>query len=475
MDDLTAQTLFQKGELEIIVIDSGSKENEEKIVRSFQCKHRNIHYLRTPKRESLYAAWNRGIEKANGIYLCNANTDDRHSVDCLEKLSSALDHDKNTSLAYGELLQVHYQNDRVVKKRCPSQEFFPGSLFLHYPYGAQPMWRASIHDKIGLFDPIWEVIGDYEFGLRMIKNGFKSKYIPEAKGTMLWHPNALSNHSKQVYQERKSLQRSIRKTEVILESYRHYFFQHDLEIPDDFQNQCMLDLGLRSLCFFPQFSGGKSTFDTEMMKLAYFSNFESPQLLNNQILWKIITGCTSELNLLDQKDYLESEIFYHNQETLAKGLEANEFLLFGPKIDFPTEMKLRKTSSVYLTKQDSKANSYSIFRFNFQKFKSEYLKGFDVYSLKDAKTIFIWGLNAKSKLLLACLKGKYQKKIQLLDSSRVSKSLGELKIQDPNSVFENKEIDQAVFILCMNSIHWPLIERKIKLECPKSKIVGIHR
>ena len=114
---------------------------------------------------------------------------------------------------------------------------------------------------------------------------------------MLWHPNALSNHSKQVYQERKSLQRSIRKTEVILESYRHYFFQHDLEIPDDFQNQCMLDLGLRSLCFFPQFSGGKSTFDTEMMKLAYFSNFESPQLLNNQILWKIITGCTSELNL----------------------------------------------------------------------------------------------------------------------------------------------------------------------------------
>ena len=83
------------------------------------------------------------------------------------------------------------------------------------------------------------------------------------------------------------------KTEVILESYRHYFFQHDLEIPDDFQNQCMLDLGLRSLCFFPQFSGGKSTFDTEMMKLAYFSNFESPQLLNNQILWKIITGCTS--------------------------------------------------------------------------------------------------------------------------------------------------------------------------------------
>ena len=65
MDDLTAQTLFQKGELEIIVIDSGSKENEEKIVRSFQCKHRNIHYLRTPKRESLCSLepWNRKSQR----------------------------------------------------------------------------------------------------------------------------------------------------------------------------------------------------------------------------------------------------------------------------------------------------------------------------------------------------------------------------------------------------------------------------
>ena len=35
MDDLTAQTLFQKGELEIIVIDSGSKENEEKLYDLF--------------------------------------------------------------------------------------------------------------------------------------------------------------------------------------------------------------------------------------------------------------------------------------------------------------------------------------------------------------------------------------------------------------------------------------------------------
>ena len=125
-------------------------------------------------------------------------------------------------------------------------------------------------------------------------------------------------------------------------------------------NACLILVYARFV-FFLNFSGGKSTFDTEMMKLAYFSNLENPQLLNNQILWKIITGCTSELNLLDQKDYLESEIFYHNQENLAKGLEANEFLLFGPKIDFPTEMKLRKTSSVYLTKQDSEANSYSIF------------------------------------------------------------------------------------------------------------------
>jgi len=91
LEDLINQTLYKKGELEIIVIDSGSLQHEKEVVTVFQKKGYRIRYFRTEKRESLYAAWNHGIGLSEGKYLTNANTDDRHDPDCLEKLSDILD------------------------------------------------------------------------------------------------------------------------------------------------------------------------------------------------------------------------------------------------------------------------------------------------------------------------------------------------------------------------------------------------
>ena len=82
--------------------------------------------MRTENRESLYAAWNLGIQDADGIYLCNANTDDRHDEDCLERLSNALDENGKISLAYGNMEKVSAleSSGKAEKKApCPSQDF----------------------------------------------------------------------------------------------------------------------------------------------------------------------------------------------------------------------------------------------------------------------------------------------------------------------------------------------------------------
>ena len=79
LENLLNQSLYRKGELEIIVIDSGSLQNEKGVVKEFQKKGYRIKYFRTDKRESLYAAWNHGIGLSEGKYLTNANTDDRHA------------------------------------------------------------------------------------------------------------------------------------------------------------------------------------------------------------------------------------------------------------------------------------------------------------------------------------------------------------------------------------------------------------
>ncbi|RZB34874.1 MAG: hypothetical protein SRB1_00642 [Desulfobacteraceae bacterium Eth-SRB1] len=72
--------------LEIIVVNSGSEQNEEAIVKEFQKKYSNIKYIKTDQRETVYAAWNRGVKAASGKYITNANTDDRRRADACEQM-----------------------------------------------------------------------------------------------------------------------------------------------------------------------------------------------------------------------------------------------------------------------------------------------------------------------------------------------------------------------------------------------------
>jgi glycosyltransferase involved in cell wall biosynthesis len=111
LEDLITQTLYQKGKLEIIVVDSGSQQNEKAIVREFQQRYLHIVYIRTKERETVYSAWNRGIRAASGEYITNANTDDRHRKDALELMALALDRNPHMGIVYADVLVTETENE----------------------------------------------------------------------------------------------------------------------------------------------------------------------------------------------------------------------------------------------------------------------------------------------------------------------------------------------------------------------------
>ena len=125
--DLFDQTLHLNDSLEIIVIDSGSTENEYEIVQSFLNKFNNLKYLKTNHRESLYSAWNRGIQLSSGKYITNSNTDDRHNNNCLELLVNHLENNQEIDIVYGSLYkslvsnETYRENDLSIP--CESQSF----------------------------------------------------------------------------------------------------------------------------------------------------------------------------------------------------------------------------------------------------------------------------------------------------------------------------------------------------------------
>jgi asparagine synthase (glutamine-hydrolysing) len=193
LEDLLAQTIADR--LEIIVVDSGSPENERAVVAEFQRAHDNIRYIRT-ERETIYRAWNRGIQAATGKYVTNANTDDRHLPEAFQILAAALEGNPDHALAYSDQYATRLTEDgaRVVERRTPAGAFSHESFLAGDCLGSQPMWRRDLHQEVGLFDEQFFVSGDYEFWLR-VSQRHPLFYVDQFLGDQLVTAGAVSRSS----------------------------------------------------------------------------------------------------------------------------------------------------------------------------------------------------------------------------------------------------------------------------------------
>jgi glycosyltransferase involved in cell wall biosynthesis len=197
LQDLVDQTLYKKGELEIVIIDSCSPENERAIVEEFQTIYPNIIYERTSKREPLYTAWNRAIKLARGKYVTNANTDDRHYFDALEEMAKYLDRNQEIGLVYTDQLITTTPNDTFAITTAKNKWNWPPYTYeqmkLGCCVGSQPMWRKYLHDKYGYFREEFKCSGDYEFWMRVGSQGEKMALIPAILGLYYFNPRGLEH------------------------------------------------------------------------------------------------------------------------------------------------------------------------------------------------------------------------------------------------------------------------------------------
>ena len=198
LEDLCAQTIAPQ--MEIIVVDTGSPTGEAAIVREFMARHPNIAYLRTERRETTTAACNRCIGAARGKYLTLACADDRHRPDALARLVDVLERTPDAALAYADVAITDTENETcdaahvVGHFRWP--DFEPRRLFQVCHIGPQPVYRRSLHEVHGPYDPAFVAAGDYEFWLRVVARGERFVHVPEVLGLYLRSPGS-NEHANQ--------------------------------------------------------------------------------------------------------------------------------------------------------------------------------------------------------------------------------------------------------------------------------------
>lgn len=223
MEDLTQQSLFRKGEMEIVVVDSNSPQNEKAVIEQYQTAFPNIIYHRTKDRETLYQAWNTGIGIARGEYLTNANSDDRHHPEGIEILLKTIEANSSIDLVYADVFESNianepfYANEGKIRYRYPI--FFGPEALLSYQFGCQPLWRKSVHQKIGGFNGKLKAAGDWDFCIRFALAGLRAMHVNRVLGSFLNRPTSLSTQDKTSSNE----QNDLRNTFITLDNIKSLY------------------------------------------------------------------------------------------------------------------------------------------------------------------------------------------------------------------------------------------------------------
>jgi glycosyltransferase involved in cell wall biosynthesis len=165
---------------ELVVVDGGSTDGTREILQRNAAKF--AYWVSEPDR-GIYDAWNKGLDRANGEWLCFLGSDDYlWTPDSLQQIAPVLAGAyPPIRVVYGQVALVNAQGEEIarageqwrkVKKKFQQNMCVPHTGLLHH---------RSLFEIHGRFDESFRIAGDYEMLLRELHHG-DALFVP---GVML--------------------------------------------------------------------------------------------------------------------------------------------------------------------------------------------------------------------------------------------------------------------------------------------------
>jgi glycosyltransferase involved in cell wall biosynthesis len=174
IDSVASQTYDNK---ELIIIDGGSQDGTLAILEK---ETKEIDYWNSAPDKGIYNAWNKGLERATGEWICFLGADDYlWDSQVLERLSSHLTTAyPSIRVVYGKIHVVSAVGRVHAVIGIPwrkAKKWFPYIMNIPHP---GLMHHRSLFDVHGRFDESFRIAGDYELLLRELKSE-DAMYVPE--------------------------------------------------------------------------------------------------------------------------------------------------------------------------------------------------------------------------------------------------------------------------------------------------------
>jgi hypothetical protein len=137
------------------------------------------------------------IKMARADFITNANLDDKRISYSIELMLKILEQEPDIDLVYSDFYVTHQANQNIYKKIYShiniSPEFSKHNMQICLP-GPHPLWRKSMHEKYGYFDPKYKFYADYEMWLRAVSKGSKFKKAPGITCLYYLNPTGISTN-----------------------------------------------------------------------------------------------------------------------------------------------------------------------------------------------------------------------------------------------------------------------------------------
>jgi len=163
-------------DIEHIVIDGGSTDGTQDVVKGFQ----HVAKFISETDNGLYDAMNKGLTLSTGKIVVILNADDFYAhAGIIDKVVTCFE-EKQVDAVYGDLVYVNSDYTKIIRKWVAGNfnrnQFYKGWMVPHPTFFV----KRECYEKWGYFDTSLKYAADYELILRfMFKNNIKNNYLPE--------------------------------------------------------------------------------------------------------------------------------------------------------------------------------------------------------------------------------------------------------------------------------------------------------
>ena len=171
--------------LELIVIDGGSKDESPAIIRKYE-KHMKF-WCSEPDGghpEGLI----KGFSHATGEILCFLNSDDLFEQDALHQVGEYFAAHPDVDMVYGDTTWVDANGKTLrTQKEIPFNRFLWTYTYNYIP-GMSTFWRREIYDKVGGVSTAYRLSFDADLWIRFSHAGAKIKHERRQWSQMRFYP-----------------------------------------------------------------------------------------------------------------------------------------------------------------------------------------------------------------------------------------------------------------------------------------------